>query len=54
MRVSPNGTEPVANGLIVQAAQRNGIAGTIRELRVILSLAGEIGIDLETSNNREI
>ena len=47
LRVGPNRPQPGAASGIAQARQRNGIALPVRELGVVLSLAGEVGIDLE-------
>ena len=47
VRVAPDRTQPVADGLVAQACQRDGIALAVRELGVVLPLAGKVGIDLD-------
>ena len=44
----PDRTQPVAHGLAVQILQQDAEAAPVREMRVILSLARKVRIDLET------
>ena len=47
LRLGPDRTQAGADSGIAQAVRRNRIAGAVRELGVVLSLAGEVGIDLD-------
>ena len=47
MRIGPDRAQPGADFGLAQAGQRNGIAGAVGELGVILPLPGEIGIHLD-------
>ena len=47
VRVAPDRAQPLADGLVAQTFQRDGIALAVRELGVVLPLAGEVGVDLD-------
>ena len=47
VRFAPDRAQAVSDGPVAQTLQRNGIAVPIRELGVVLPLAGEVSVDLD-------
>ena len=43
----PDRAQTVSDGRVAQIFQRNGVAVPIRELGVVLPLAGKVGVDLD-------